>query len=338
MKKQILTLLLLTIIYLSYGQSNTSWSTSNSIGIGTTQPNSIFHVDNGDLTLGHNQSITLIKTQYFGGALRFKSSSDSWDRYLQLGNVDNNGTFYPSLSVQTDGSFIIGRQTTHDETILKTKYFGGAIKFKSSNDSWDRYLQLGYVDNNDTYYPTFSVQTDGNFIIGKQTTHDETLFKTKYAGGAIKFKSSIDSWDRYLQLGNVDNNGVFSPRMTIGTDGKIGIGVSVNEMPGDSKLYVAGRIMTEEVKVMLKSNWADFVFDKNYNLISLYDLEYYIAENNHLPNIPSANKVEKEGINIGEMNSKLLQKIEELTLYTIEQEKKIDKLEKQINELMNLVK
>jgi hypothetical protein len=85
------------------------------------------------------------------------------------------------------------------------------------------------------------------------------------------------------------------------------------------KLAVNGPIRAKEIKV--ETGWSDFVFEEDYALPSLSELELFIKSNKHLPDIPSASEVEANGINVGEMNAKLLQKIEELTLYVIEQEK-----------------
>ena len=115
-------------------------------------------------------------------------------------------------------------------------------------------------------------------------------------------------------------------------DGNVGIGTSTTS---GYKLAVAGNVIAEEIVVKLKENWPDFVFDKNYKKPKLDDLENYIRKNQHLPNIPNAEEITKGGINIGEVQSKLLQKIEELTLYIIDQNKKIEKLE---NDYKNLKK
>jgi hypothetical protein len=95
-------------------------------------------------------------------------------------------------------------------------------------------------------------------------------------------------------------------------------------------LAVAGNVIAEGVKVELEGNWPDFVFTKDHKLLSLSEVESYIKEHGHLPNIPSAEEVKKEGINLGKMDAHLLQKIEELTLHTIQQQKEIDSL-KNIN-------
>ncbi len=104
-------------------------------------------------------------------------------------------------------------------------------------------------------------------------------------------------------------------------------------------LFVAGGVLTEQVQVALSNSsyWADFVFDKNYKLTPLAELESFIQKNHHLPEIPSAEEVVKSGINVAEMDSKLLQKIEELTLYVIEIEKNSKKIQKENQELKERV-
>jgi hypothetical protein len=98
----------------------------------------------------------------------------------------------------------------------------------------------------------------------------------------------------------------------------------------DYQLYVEKGIRTEKVKVDAKGNWPDFVFEDNYTLPSLTEIEQFITTNKHLPNVPSAAEVEKEGVDLGEMDKILLQKIEELTLYTIEQQKQLELLKKEL--------
>ena len=111
-------------------------------------------------------------------------------------------------------------------------------------------------------------------------------------------------------------------------DGNVGIGTT---NPGSWRLAVNGQIRAKEIKV--ETGWSDFVFYDNYNLPTLKEVEKYIKEKGHLKDIPSAKEVEKHGIFLGEMDAKLLQKIEELTLYTIEQEKKIKSQENKISAL-----
>lgn len=92
------------------------------------------------------------------------------------------------------------------------------------------------------------------------------------------------------------------------------------------RLVVGGKILTEGVRVELEANWADYVFAPNYNLKPIYEVEQFIKDNGHLPNIPNTATVEEEGIDLGDMVTKQMEKIEELTLYIIEMQKQIDAL------------
>ena len=89
-------------------------------------------------------------------------------------------------------------------------------------------------------------------------------------------------------------------------------------------LSVNGNVRAKRVKVY--TTWADYVFEKDYKLLKLNEVEAFINKHGHLPEIPSAVEVEKNGIDIGEMNKKLLSKIEELTLYVIQLNKEIELL------------
>ena len=96
-------------------------------------------------------------------------------------------------------------------------------------------------------------------------------------------------------------------------------------------------MVAEEVNVKLQVNWPDFVFEKDYVLPSLKEVEEHILKKGYLLNMPSAREVEEEGIDVGKMNAKLLQKIEELTLYAIDQEKKIQSLEEENKKIGSIV-
>lgn len=121
-------------------------------------------------------------------------------------------------------------------------------------------------------------------------------------------------------------------RLTIAnTTGNVGIGTT-NITDVNYKLFVETGIRTRKVKVD-QDNWPDYVFSNSYKLCSLTELEKFIKENKHLPDVPSAKKVEKEGVDIGSTQSILLRKIEELTLYVIEQSKEMKALKKEITEL-----
>jgi len=117
-------------------------------------------------------------------------------------------------------------------------------------------------------------------------------------------------------------------------DDNYSVAIGNGATPSGYKLSVDGKIICEELRVELEANWPDYVFDKNYNLMSLKELESYIEWNNHLPNIPTANEMEDSGVEMGEMTRLLMEKIEELTLYMIDANNRIEELE---NELKNKI-
>jgi len=132
----------------------------------------------------------------------------------------------------------------------------------------------------------------------------------------------------YLNFGSGSNtyfgNGAGGTTGIIQSSGNVGIGTT----NPDSKLAVNGTIHSKEVKVDL-TGWSDYVFKPQYNLLSLSEVKAYINKNQHLPEIPSEAEVIKNGINLGEINKLLTKKIEELTLYAIDQQQQIDLLRQQ---------
>lgn len=114
--------------------------------------------------------------------------------------------------------------------------------------------------------------------------------------------------------------------------GGVGIGLtSGTSMPAGSLLAVDGKITCEEVLVKLSQNWPDYVFSDTYKLQSLQEVKSYIKENHHLPGIPSAAQVESDGIEVGDMQHRLLEKIEELTLHLIRLEEELNALKAKQN-------
>jgi hypothetical protein len=143
----------------------------------------------------------------------------------------------------------------------------------------------------------------------------------------VKFKNNeTDRWDVTSETtGNfrIYNYATAQPgtRMMITPDGNVGIGTTT---PGSFKLAVNGKIWSQEVNVAMTNPGPDYVFEKNYNLLPLSQLESYINQNKHLPEVPSSKEMEENGLNLKEMNLILLKKVEELTLHLIEQNKKLE--------------
>ena len=150
------------------------------------------------------------------------------------------------------------------------------------------------------------------------------------------YARKLDESRNFITIGR---NRIDLSAQKIYTEGKVGIGTT--DFTGDHKLRVEGSIGAREIKVEA-GTWSDFVFFDNYELRTLEETEQFILENKHLPEIPSAAEVTENGINLGEMNAKLLLKIEELTLYLIQEHKsnqnlamKLAQREKELDELQN---
>ncbi|RWX00996.1 hypothetical protein [Flavobacterium cerinum] len=125
--------------------------------------------------------------------------------------------------------------------------------------------------------------------------------------------------------------------MRINTDGKVRIGNGLNDIktPDGYTLFVEEGILTEKVKVAVKTtaNWADYVFAEDYKLMPLTEVEQFTKNNKHLPNVPSAKQMVENGLDVAQMDAKLMEKVEELTLYLIEQNKQIELLKTEIKTL-----
>jgi len=170
------------------------------------------------------------------------------------------------------------------------------------------------------------------------------MYMYKYTTSAplSELRMNIGGYNRdynkfVIGIDKVDANSTWTPYFTVVANGRVGIGTTNPQ----NALDVNGTIRAKEVRV--ESDWADFVFKADYKLPSLDEVKAHIEEHKHLPGIPSETEVKENGIGLSEITTKLLQKVEELTLYTIqqneraiEQQKTIEKLEKELNELKNL--
>lgn len=132
--------------------------------------------------------------------------------------------------------------------------------------------------------------------------------------------------DTYIRGGKDGSNIILSD---VEAGGKVGIGV----YPSFYKLEVNGTVRAKEI--IVETGWADYVFEENYQLPKLSKVEDFIKTNKHLPDVPSALEIQKNGAKLAQLTTIMMQKIEELTLYSIEQDKKIEKLQNDLVKLQN---
>lgn len=282
---------------------------SGNLGIGTTNPLSGLHLVGSD-----NLSSEL--------RLENTASSSNWaitpiyngDR---LGIRSVNSNYNEVLSILASGNIGVGVISPTDKLQI-----GGTSKL---NLIFGRWGALGITGGGVATILGNNVKasnTMNNSLVSMESTQDGSrAIKMQYDEG-ISF---------HTFLGNVVAGANFTgyERMRIDNNGNVGIGTT---NPGTYKLAVEGKIGARSIKVT-SANWADFVFAPSYELMSLSETEAYIQKNRHLPNIPSAAEVKENGFNLEEMDAKLLSKIEELTLYIIEQEKRQKQQDEKMKEL-----
>ncbi|MGJ8732293.1 MAG: hypothetical protein ACSHW4_04080 [Cellulophaga sp.] len=215
---------------------------------------------------------------------------------------------------------------TSDNVVLS--YGGGNVGVGISNPKSRLHLYRGVSNGNPHGFSALTVEDSNNSMISILTPSDKTAF--------FAFSDSDDDYVGGMQYDHSNDRLVFrtnnhSSDLIINNNGNIGIGTVDTK---GFKLGVKGKIAAEEVKVAIYNNWPDFIFEKNYDLPTLKEVENHIKKNGHLKDIPSAKNVKQNGILLGEMDTKLLQKIEELTLYTIQQQKEIEELKTLVKQLV----
>lgn len=209
-----------------------------------------------------------------------------------------NGAANSKGTIWRPGDVVVGEEPQRGDD--PRPLIGVTRPLASSPDQDDRLFSANMVYKGNTS-PKFEVDT-----------------RRAYAGGA-RSKASI-----------------LSPDVDFAVHRRAVIGlVSIDQMPRpeDYTLMVGGKILAEEVRIKLIKDWADYVFAKDYPLKSLTEVEEFIRDNHRLPDVPSAADVAEGGIDLGRMQSTLLAKIEELTLYVIEQKKDLETLRGKVTQL-----
>ncbi len=248
------------------------------------------------------------------------------------------------------GKVGIGTSNPVAQLDLADIFTAGGMNLKIGNDAYltdvDQAHTLGIFSQNNPESGAVKLGNSGPVLFGVDEkigigTHEPSttleLNKNLYWGGNVGLCIANDNTDKWfigmdgnqkhttdLLIGGFDNlSGGYSSFMVIKQNGNVGIGTGETH---SYKLAVNGAILTEEVTVKVSENWPDYVFHNDYELLSLDNLKSFINSNGHLPGIPSTEEVMADGIKLGEMNKLLLLKIEELTLYIIKQDARINEI------------
>ncbi len=258
------------------------------------------------------------------------------------------------LILNYDGDFEGGTRVQSNLTVggFSLNHNGADFRLglNDGRDIGEKTLQRALVHGgNDELFLNFGGDFEGATHVQSDLTVEGFLLNHHGADFRLGLNDGRDIGEKTLQRALVHGGndelflnfaGDFEGGVIINS--KVGIGTSAPR----NTLDVNGTIRSKEIKVEA-SPWPDYVFGNNYDLKSLNEVEGFINTNKHLPNIPSAQEIEEDGVSLGEINAKLLQKIEEITLYLIEQNKaqeelmntvqsqqvKIEKLNKEISSL-----
>lgn len=190
---------------------------------------------------------------------------------------------------------------------------------------------MGVAYGNTADYSYSAIVLNGPGIPYYPHSRRDLIFKFRGAGKSVIRASRGLSWGCYLQFlttSDFSYDAYPQVRMHIDENGRVGIG-TVNP---SHTLTVNGTVRAKEVLVDVNIG-ADHVFNSGYNLKDLSEVKSFIEENKHLPDIPSEKEMQEKGLNMNEFQIKLLQKIEELTLYVIKQQKEMDEQQKEIYKL-----
>lgn len=243
------------------------------------------------------------------------------------------GTLTPTTRLDVSGDLKANQTILSITPPAGTTYADFEAQFK------DQYIiNGGPLVAGNTFRRTFTVvdnsasslYTKANFNMGIEDRNDMNRFRlAAETGGTTTFRISNKTQQALFNFyeDGSDNVTLTMPK----ANSFLGIGTSSFTDGSDTyRLAVKGAIRADRVKVY--TTWADFVFEKNYDLPTLSEVEKHIQENGHLKDIPSAKEVEANGIELGEMNKRLLQKVEELTLYMIQLNKELETVKAKLNQ------
>jgi hypothetical protein len=312
-----------------------------------------FHRNGNDnILIGNNNDLNGNVTDNISNSVSIGTNVHVFEsNRIKIGNSIQNTGIGLLLNQTPDHTLVVGkrRQTGPDVNagalaVLGTSY---TSHFNYGNTE-DTYIRGGKVLSK-VYV---NEQNGGDVILGSPTTSQigigtatpdvnaratiqtasdyTTALVMRNPSGTIEFKTYLGGVinGNVVSLGTTGNNPIAlytnsTNRIFIDGFGSVGIGT---DNPGIYKLAVNGSIRAKELRI--NTGWADYVFEKNYRLKPLAEVEQYIKSNKHLPGIPAAAILQKEGVDVSDMQTKMMAKIEELTLYLIEANKKIAALEK----------
>lgn len=247
---------------------------------------------------------------------------------------------YPASNITVPVNTVLtltANATDPDGNITLVSFYNGASLIGNAPQSVSPY-SLQWTPTATGTYILQAKATDNNGAIGSSLTVTVTvtpaatgwsLGGNATTGTTNPFLGTTDAQSLIVKTTNIE-------RMRVNSDGKLLIGTTgfPTGAPATALVAVKGEIWAQKLRIT-QLNWPDFVFGKEYKLLPLSELATYIRKYKHLPGVPSVKEVIKQGISVGDNQAILLKKIEELTLYLLEQNRMIELLQKQHNEQQN---
>jgi len=318
------------------------FSVSGNTGLGVTAPTERLDVA-GNVRVSNTLYADAIESN------EFTVENSTVNNLLSVGgNAIINGRIglgvsAPTVKLDVAGNIKASGNITANNVTANTGTFSGSLSATNNLAVSGTSNLTGKVTTNAMLVNgLFEVKNNAN-IVGTLGIGIGTPEATLHVAGDGKFDGTVTAVKLIvdeLEVANVDFGSASTTEdvnfnKDLFVEGSVGIG---SQKIDGYKLSVNGKIRaSDDIKVYPEAQWADYVFEDDYALRSLEDVESYIKENNHLPNVPSATQVKKSGIELGAMDAKLLEKIEELTLYMIALKKQNDLLQSEVEALKKSV-
>jgi len=298
LRSVLLSLMVTLIISISSIQTTKAQLTTNNGYLNFQNSNQSLYGNNGaSLVFRANHSTVTQQMFHNNMNVRFggiKGAENIYGKYFGL--VDADGDW--SIAAKTDGVTSFRINSIEKMALLSN----GQLELKSTRDATG-------TPNSGVLEIGNALRIDNNEII---TNTDAALYLNNDNNGDVVISGStfrVDASEDCVRIGNV---------------------LPVQDK---YKLFVEKGILTEEVRVSKAADWADDVFESNYDLNSIEEVETFVKENNHLPNVPSKKEVNENGVSMVEMDATLLRQIEELWLHIIELKKENDALQVELKAL-----